>query len=218
MRSEGLATADRELFERAAQEFVSAQRLNADRPEARSALGHFYAQRGDTSEAEAEYKAALKLSPQYPAAAVNLSDLYRQLGRDSDGERVLRGAIVASPRDGGVHHALGLTLVRLNRHDEALDEFRKAVELEPDQARYAYVYAVGLHSSGRQSEAMIVLKENLSRHPGDRDTLLALVSFSQEAGDLNAALKYAEKLAEIEPTNQDLANLVQELRRQNEKP
>jgi hypothetical protein len=65
---------------------------------------------------------------------------------------------------------------------------------------------------------MIVLKENLSRHPGDRDTLLALVSFSQEAGDLNAALKYAEKLAEIEPTNQDLANLVQELRRQNEKP
>ena len=172
----------------------------------------------NTSEAEAEYKAALKLSPQYPAAAVNLSDLYRQLGRDSDGERVLRGAIDASPRDGGVHHALGLTLVRLNRHDEALDEFRKAVELEPHQARYAYVYAVGLHSSGRQSEAMIVLKENLSRHPGDRDTLLALVSFSQEAGDLNAALKYAEKLAEIEPTNQDLANLVQELRRQNEKP
>ena len=37
--------ADRERFERAAAEFVAAQRLNADRPEARSALGNFYARR-----------------------------------------------------------------------------------------------------------------------------------------------------------------------------
>jgi predicted CXXCH cytochrome family protein len=218
MRREGLKTADRELFGRATQEFVDAQRLNADRPEARSALGHFYAQRGDTSEAEAEYKAALKLSPQYAAAAVNLSDLYRELGRDNDGEGILRSAIIASPQDAGLHHALGLVMVRLNRRDEALDEFRKAVELEPDQARYAYVYAVGLHSSGRQSQAMIVLNENLSRHPGDRDTLLALINFNREIGDLSAALKYAEQLAAVEPTNTDLANLVRELRRQNEKP
>jgi Flp pilus assembly protein TadD len=216
--SQGLTTADREKFERVGEEFVAAQRLNADRPEARSALGHFYAQRGHPSEAEAEYKAALKLSPQYAAAAVNLSDLYRELGRDNDGEGILRSAITASPQDAGLHHALGLVLVRLNRRDEALDEFRKAVELEPDQARYAYVYAVGLHSSGRQSEAMIVLKENLSRHPGDRDTLLALINFNREIGDLSAALKYAEQLAAVEPTNTDLANLVQELRRQNEKP
>jgi predicted CXXCH cytochrome family protein len=218
MPSEGLATADSELLERIAQEFVSAQRLNADRPEARSALGHFYAQRGNPSQAEAEYKSALKLSPQYAPAAVNLSDLYRQLGRDSDGESVIRAAIHASPQDGGLHHALGLALVRLNRRDEALDEFRKAAELEPDQARYAYVYAVGLHSSGRQSEAMTVLKENLTRHAGDRDTLLALINFSREAGDIDAALEYAKQLAQIEPTNQDLAKLVQELRRQSEKP
>jgi Flp pilus assembly protein TadD len=140
---------------------------------------------------------------------VNLSDLYRQLGRDSDGESVIRAGIHASPQDGGLHHALGLALVRLNRRDEALDEFRKAAELEPDQARYAYVYAVGLHSSGRQSEAMTVLKENLTRHAGDRDTLLALINFSREAGDIDAALEYAKQLAEIEPTNQDLAKLVQ---------
>jgi len=54
--------ADREPFERAAAEFVAAQRLNADRPEARSALGNFYAQRGLSAVAETEYKAALRLS------------------------------------------------------------------------------------------------------------------------------------------------------------
>ena len=71
--------ADRERFERAAAEFIAAQRLNADRPEARSALGDFYARRGRSAEAEAEYKAALRLSPQYAPAAINLADLYREL-------------------------------------------------------------------------------------------------------------------------------------------
>ncbi len=38
--------ADRESFERAAAEFIAAQRFNADRPESRAALGTFFAQRG----------------------------------------------------------------------------------------------------------------------------------------------------------------------------
>src|SRR5207344_3389918 len=129
-------------------EFIAAQRLNADRPEARSALGNFLARRGLRAEAETEYKAALRLSPPYAPAAINLADLYRQMGRDGDGENVLRAAIAASPRDGGLHHALGLTLTRLKRPDEALAEYRRASELEPDRARYTYVYAVGLHSAG----------------------------------------------------------------------
>ena len=37
--------------------------LNADRPEARAALGNFHARRGETAEAEAEFQAALRLSP-----------------------------------------------------------------------------------------------------------------------------------------------------------
>src|SRR5262249_19091769 len=47
--------ADRERFERAAAEFIAAQRLNADRPEARATLGSFFARRGLTAEGEAEY-------------------------------------------------------------------------------------------------------------------------------------------------------------------
>ena len=82
---------DRERFERAASEFIAAQRLNADRPEARSTLGSFLARRGRTSEAEAEYKAALRLNPQFAPAAVNLADLYRQLGRDTMGDGLACG-------------------------------------------------------------------------------------------------------------------------------
>jgi tetratricopeptide (TPR) repeat protein len=211
--NENQPSADREQFERAAAEFIAAQRFNADRPESRSALGSFFAKRGHPIEAEAEYKAALRLSPEYAPAAANLADLYRRLGREADGENVLRAALVASPKDAGVRHALGLTLVRLKRADDALAELHRAAELDPGQVRYAYVYAVALHSSGHIGEAMTELKENLARHPNDRETLLALVSFSRDAGDTRAALEYAERLAGIAPQDTALAALIEELRR-----
>jgi predicted Zn-dependent protease len=113
---------------------------------------------------------------------------------------------------------LGLTLVRLKRSDEALNLFHRATELEPERARYAYVYAVGLNSSGRGSEALNVLRQNLMRHPDDRDTLQALMTFTRDAGDAAGALAYAEQLARLEPDNRGLADLIQDLRRQAKKP
>jgi Flp pilus assembly protein TadD len=138
--------------------------------------------------------------------------LYRQLGRDADAETVLRQAIQSSPKDAGLHHALGLALVRLKRQDKALAELARATELDLDRARYAYVYAVALDSAGRRGDAMQVLKDNLARHPGDRDSLSALIGFSRDAGDNETALSYAEQLAKIEPNNAELRNLIDALR------
>ena len=103
---------DRTAFERAAAEFVAAQRFNADRPEARTSLGNFYARRGLSGDAVNEYQAALRLSPRFAPAAINLADLYRQLGQERDGETVLRAAIRSSLQDAGLHHSLGLSLIR----------------------------------------------------------------------------------------------------------
>jgi Flp pilus assembly protein TadD len=213
-----LAPAERERFEGAAQEFVSTMRFTADRPEAHSTLGAFYLRRGAFADAEAELKAALRLSGQYTPAAINLADLYRQLGRESEGEHVLRTVVAAAPEDGGVHHALGLTLVRLKRLEEALGEFRAAAQLAPEQARYAYVYAVALNSAGRGSEAIQVLQDSLARHADDRDTLLALISFNRQGGDIPAAFAYARQLASIAPRDPNVARLIGELERQMSLP
>lgn len=208
--------ADRSRFDAAAAEFVAAQRLNADRPEARVTLGNFLAQRGRAAEAEAEYKAAQRLNPQFAPAAINLADLYRTLGREDAGLVVLRDAVTAAPQDAGLHHALGLALVRQKKGDEALDELRRAAELAPDQAQYSYVYAVGLHSAGRVDDAIATLKENLSKHPDNRDSLLAITTFYRDAGNIAAALEYAQRLAQIFPDDRRMSGLVDALRRQME--
>ncbi len=214
---QGLALAERERFESAAQEYVAALKFNADRPESHSTLGSFYLQRGATADAEAELKTALRLSRQYTPAAINLADLYRRAGREDEGERVLQAAIAAAPEDAGVHHALGLTLVRLKRLEAALGELHRAAQLAPDQARYAYVFAVALNSVGRGGEAMRVLQDSLARHPDDRDTLLALISFSREGGDIAAAFSFAQQLARIAPSDPNVIRLKGELERQLDK-
>jgi predicted CXXCH cytochrome family protein len=208
--------ADRQNFDRAAAEFVAAQRLNADRPEAHTTLANFLAQRRQPAEAEAEYKTALKLSPQFVPATINLADLYRALDRSGDGLKVLREAITAVPQDAGLHYALGLALVRQKKNDEALSELRRATELAPDQTRYAYVYAVGLHSTGRVDEAIAALKENVSKHPTDRDSLSALVTFNRDAGNIATALEYAQQLAQLVPDDKRISELVDALKRQME--
>jgi predicted CXXCH cytochrome family protein len=209
-----LSENDRRLFDQAAEEFVAAQKFNADRPEARTTLGAFYAQRGHTGEAETEYKEALRLSPQFSGASINLADLYRQTGREDAGEKILRNAINVVPTEGGLYHALGLSLVRLKRLDDALLELRRAAELDQNNARYAYIYGVALHSTGRQQEAIAYLKDSLTRHPANHDIIMAIVSFSREAGDTASALQYAEQAYKDAPDDPTLKGLVDELRRQ----
>ena len=65
---------------------------------------------------------------------------------------------------------------------------------------------------------MSALKEILVRHPDDRETLLALISFSRDARDFRTALEYAERLARVTPGDASLVALIENLRRQVKKP
>jgi len=208
---------DRVRFDRAAAEFVAAQHVNADRPEARTSLGSFFFQRGQVAEAEMEYHTALRLNPHFAPAAINLADLYRHLDRNSDGESVLRSVSAAAPADPDLHYALGLALTRMKRSDEAIQELRRASENAPDRVRYTYVYAVALNSAGRHDEAIALLKHGLTKHPENGDILMALATFSRDAGDLASALEYAEQLAQNQPNDPALGNFVQSLRDQLKK-
>ncbi len=204
MPHDQLAAADRQRLALAVDDYVAAQRLNADRPEGRVNLGNLYAQQGQASAAEAEYQAARSLDPSFVAADVSLAQLYAHGNRDGEGERVLREALARLPADAELHSALGLNLVRQGRGAEALAEIARAAELDPANARYAYVQGIALNSAGRSDEALSVLEASQARHPADRDTLLALVTINRDAGHLDAALTWADRLVAIDPQGRAL--------------
>jgi predicted Zn-dependent protease len=90
-----------------------------------------------------------------------------------------------------------------------------AAKLAPDNARYGYVHAVGLHSAGKRGEALSVLRAAEARHPYDLDILGALVSMIREAGKPREALPYARKIAEVLPDEAGVKQLIAELERAN---
>ena len=198
-------------FSRATEEYISAQQLNADRPETHLNLGLLYARENHFDTAEAEFKTALSLDPSFTPAAVNLADLYRGQNRDQEGERVLQEAISRSPNDASLEHALGLLMVRQKRGAQALDLLAAAARIEPGNARYVYVYAVALNDAGQTSAAIETLERSIKAHPYDRDSLAALVNFLEQSGDPARALIYAQRLDELEPGDPEVRRMLKEL-------
>jgi Flp pilus assembly protein TadD len=198
-------------FRKAADEYVAAERFNADRPENRTNLGGFYADRGDYAASETEFRAALKLDDRFVPAWINLADLMRLQGREGDAASSLREGLAVSPDDPTLHHALGLSLVRQHDNTAALAELRRAYELAPGNARFAYVYGVAQHSSGKVREGIATLQKALSRTPSDRNLLSALASFQAEAGDTDAARANASRWLALYPDDRDARALVDSL-------
>ena len=73
--------------------------------------------------------------------------------------------------------------MRQRNYTEALPLLREAASLDPDNARYGYVYAVALNASGSAAEAEEVLARAHQAHPTDRNVLLGLIAFERDSGD-----------------------------------
>ncbi len=197
--------------EKALVEYVESLQFNADWPTANASIANLRMRQNRPEEAIAAYERALSLDPLFAAAYVNLADAYREQKREHDAEKTLRHGLALLPRAADLHHALGLLLVRKGDKTAAVKELEAAARLAPDNVRYAYVYAVGLHSMGKRAAALAELGKAAGRHPYDLDILSALVSMNREAGNIQAALLSARKIAEVLPEDPDVKRMLAEL-------
>ncbi|MBK1731839.1 tetratricopeptide repeat protein [Thiococcus pfennigii] len=211
LRPNQLPEALRQQLAKGIQEYVDAQGFNAERPEAQLNLAVLDTDLGRYSEAEQTYRKAIGLQPRFVPAYVNIAQLLSGMGREQEADTYLRQGLALNPDEGDLHHALGLSLVRQKRHDEALSALARSAELAPDNPRYAYVHAVALQSTGRLAEAIRVLESAHRRHPGDIDTLVALASYSREAGRPESAHEYARRLQRLAPNDPAVDRLIREI-------
>jgi len=184
----------REDLARVVEEYRRVQALNADRADARVNLGALEARIGSSDAARAAFQAAIRLQPVFAPAYANLAERERRAGDEGAAEATLRRGIAAAPDVAELHHALGLSLIRQKRGADALPELARAATLAPRDERYAYVYAVALHDLGQPARAVQVLEEAQQRTQASPEILSALLSYAMEAGDREAALRWAGKL------------------------
>jgi len=184
-------------LENAIQEYVAVQKENSDRAYANVNLGNLYADTHDYDKAVSYYKKSMALETDFIPAYVNMADLYRLQNLDQESEAILRQGLKLNPRAPVLHHALGLALVREKKYNEALTYLGNAERFEPDNARYAVVYAVALNSMGEPAKAIEVLTAAYNRHPKNRDLLVYLATLHRDNGEPDKALGYAEQLVKL---------------------
>jgi Flp pilus assembly protein TadD len=125
----------------------------------------------------------------------------------------LRSALQKTADDASLHYALGLSLARQQRTADALDHLRQATLLAPDQARYAYVYGVALHSTGKIAQGIKILAEAHRRFAGGVEILQALATMERDRGQRSAAQRYAMQLVELVPDDPQAQALLRDLTR-----
>jgi Tfp pilus assembly protein PilF len=157
-------------------------------------LAYVAALSGDFKHAEGNLREVLEIDPTFTAAYVNLADLYRSQGRDDDAEAILREGLRAAADRASVEFALGLTLVRLQRHADAIAHVKRAYEMRPETIRFGYVYAVAQFDGGKREGALRTLEHLHERYPANRGVLELLVGYNQQMGREKAAKKYAAEL------------------------
>jgi tetratricopeptide (TPR) repeat protein len=216
-------------------EYIESQTFNAERPEAQVNLGDIYADLGVglstspdtapgaekttslaaneryTKKSEAAFRKAIQLQASYIPAYINFSQSLTNRGKEEQAKQILSAGIKHNPDSAILYHALGLSQVRQKNIDAAVISLARAANLAPDNRRYAYVYAIAVHSTGNKDLAIKKLGAIHQQYPDDVDILYTLVNYNRDAGRNDLALKYARKLGALMPDNAQINELINTL-------
>ena len=117
---------------------------------------------GRNADAESVLRRALVIDPRSAAAHQNLGLLLGELRRFPEAEAALRAALTENPRSAAAAYNLAV-LVGRDRPDDGALLSRRASELEPASAKYAFTWAYYLAESGEKRTATAVLRRALDR-------------------------------------------------------
>ncbi len=172
-----------EAYNRAMNEYIYSQLINAEIPQAQLNLGNYYSAKGGIDKAIIAYKKAIMLEDVFIPAYINLAELYRTQKNYVDEENMLRKAVKISPENADAYYAFGLLLIRQKKNKEAVEALQRAANSDLMNAHYIYVYAVALNSTGKKEQAINVLQEANIRFPEDLNIIEALIVFHHEMGN-----------------------------------
>ncbi|WP_040674742.1 multiheme c-type cytochrome [Rhizobium grahamii] len=198
-------------FEAAVDDLRAYVVANADVAEAQSNYGFFlFGQRRET-DAEIAFKRAISLDPTLEGSHVNLAEFYRAIGQNDSSEQTYAKAVYQFPEQADLRYGHGLALVRKRALNDAIVEFGEAVRLDAGSSRYKTTLAVALDAAGRTTEALDKL-DSWAAANADADITGLALQYSLKLQRLPDALRFAERMAELHPQDQKIAELLEQLR------
>lgn len=153
-----------------------------------------------------------------PHAAYDKAVSDIEAGRYDRAEKTLTQALQQHPQIVPLLEALALLYSLTNRREEAIEGYRRALDLEPDNVRFHYFVGRLYHESGMQVEAMAALaaavhhaRNTLKTNPQDLECHRDLARIHALRGDHDKAVLAVYAGLTVAPDDSDLLRiLVQE--------
>jgi Tfp pilus assembly protein PilF len=160
-----------------------------------------YAKIGAHDQAEKSLVKAIKIAPDNAAAHFNLGLLKAEQNRVKEAERELWEAFRLDPKMAPAAYNLCI-LTAKDRPKEALSWCKKAVDLNPQEPKYAYTLAFYQKEQGDLKNAATTLQNFLTQRPGFTDGYLLLAEIYVQQGDrpqAEAMLRQALQVENLPP-------------------
>ena len=120
-----------------------------------------------------------------------------QQGKSKEAFDILQKGLAKLPEIAILHHALGLWYVRKKETIKALESLKKAAQLDQDNARFSYVYAIAIGKKDPK-EAIKILEEVYLKHTGDLQVVSGLAYYYKLIGDTQKSKMYEKKLKDLQ--------------------
>ncbi len=162
-----------------------------------------------------DLKRALELDPRHTDAAICLSVIYNDIGRYDDAKKIFEQAnqsvlmnktgddVQVDQRFAVKHYELGDMYFRYRRFDESIDEYTKAIQLDPSNIDFRIRRAKAFAKKGFLMRAIQELQQLKVENPGSLTIRiqLGLLHYSQ-SNYLDAELEW-ESVLESDPTHRE---------------
>lgn len=190
----------------AEKEFTSALRLNPKSVDTRVNLGTVLVKEKKYSEAMWEMLKVLGSNPKYVPAIGALSFILDQLGDSAAAVVYLQAAIRSVPGNADLYVFLGSHEYKAGKYQEAIESFRKAVELDPrsDPAHYGLGLALLKKDPRNGAEAVREYKAALRFNPRNARAYFELGVLAAQENDLAAAADDLERAIQLQPDSAEL--------------
>lgn len=181
---------------------------------ARMNLAAMYANAGSTKQAMEQYKKVLEIDGTNEDALVNLSRCLIGEKMFDDAIRYLKQVSTVNPNNGEVHYELGnIYWKRQNDIDKALNEYKLANTLKPENISFYENYVAALLEKGDKTSALELLKKSLMY----TDDVLRKDKIQNQINRLegNTAAKTGDNSTPKLETKDQIGDLKKELRTNN---
>jgi tetratricopeptide (TPR) repeat protein len=159
-------------------------------------LGAAYLARGRYPDAEAVFRDLVAVGDPLPTGYIGLAQVLLRAGRAGEAASELAAAQQKLGPNFLISYFRGLALDRSGRLPEAISAFQEALRLNPKSAEAHLGLGKVELAAGRVSEATAELKQVLAFEPNNVQAQRLLSHAYRQAGDAQAASKYAEQAAE----------------------